>query len=102
MTNLNELHNLPIEEFLNHMNWVAGYEEDQHKAIAIEIYNSVQAIELEEYEEYVHENDSAWNDANLHSLIESILYNRFTMEEARLSFIYLYCEEVNQFITAPY
>lgn len=99
MTNLNELHNLPIEEFLNHMNWVAGYEEDQHKVIAIEIYNGVQKASLEEYEDL--QDSVGIHDQNLHSLIENFLYNGFTMNEANINFVYYYCLEMNQYIVIP-
>lgn len=87
-------------EFLQNMNWVNGFERDneEHIKIAKEIFNSVQDIELEEYEERT-TGGEAWTDANLHSLVESFLYNGFKMEHANgADVLYMYCEEAEQYV----
>jgi len=66
-----------VASFLDNMIMVDGFEYDEHKQIAIDIFESIEETD----NEIDLENERMTQDVNLHSLIETLLYNGFSMED---------------------
>jgi len=66
-----------VASFLDDMIMVSGFEYDEHKQIAISIFESVEEIDSE----IDLDDDRITQDVNLHSLVETLLYNGFSMED---------------------
>lgn len=89
-----------VATFLDDMIMTNGFEYDEHKQFAIDIFNSVQHIEEDEFVELENDTDCAFvNDANLHSVVEYLLEAGHTMGNIATTpyLTFYYCEELEQY-----